>query len=423
MVQTYRRLGDLLISKGSLTNLQLAIALADQRLSNRRLGEILLERGFVSETQVATALAEQYGYPLIDLDKVTIEADVVKRISAEDALSLRALPICNTAAGLVVAIADPIDVIGTDRLFALLRNNLVLHLAPETALLTRIRSVFGLTDESSLTAYPEANAAPKRFKNLVSRLRFGSTAVFDAIDTHLDRKISLVCTPLDDPRISESLEIIKSAAKGAPGIAAVYDTVSDKKYRWTSIARLPGENLERVIKVRGPRQITHAAELVATTAESIDQIQRAGGQGDWVCPANIFLTNRGPVLAPIICPPQGYQSPSKDFDQDNPGSSTAFALGSLLRDCLNGFDRTKSIALPMPMNDILANSLAWEPKDRYGSAVEVAGALRSFNWAALQTPLGNNTAEEREHLLDTIEPTMHSAKPSFIDRLFRRRAA
>jgi hypothetical protein len=60
----WRPLGELLVDKGLVTEVELAAALAEQSASGRLLGAILVERGFVSGPALASALAEQCGVEL-----------------------------------------------------------------------------------------------------------------------------------------------------------------------------------------------------------------------------------------------------------------------------------------------------------------------------------------------------------------------
>jgi len=67
-------LGSLLLRDGLVTEDELDAALAQQRLSStRRLGEILVTRGALSEAQVSRALAEQHELPFVDLQEHDID--------------------------------------------------------------------------------------------------------------------------------------------------------------------------------------------------------------------------------------------------------------------------------------------------------------------------------------------------------------
>jgi hypothetical protein len=60
----WRPLGELLVSKGLVTQDELELALTEQADTGRLLGAILVERGYVSGPALAVALAEQYGVEL-----------------------------------------------------------------------------------------------------------------------------------------------------------------------------------------------------------------------------------------------------------------------------------------------------------------------------------------------------------------------
>jgi hypothetical protein len=62
--QSWRPLGELLVSKGLVTADELDRALTEQEETGRLLGAILVERGYVSGPALAVALAEQYGVEL-----------------------------------------------------------------------------------------------------------------------------------------------------------------------------------------------------------------------------------------------------------------------------------------------------------------------------------------------------------------------
>src|SRR5207247_385376 len=60
----WRSLGTLLVDEGLLTEVQLDLALAEQRRSGRLLGQILVDFGYVTGLALARALAEQHGVDL-----------------------------------------------------------------------------------------------------------------------------------------------------------------------------------------------------------------------------------------------------------------------------------------------------------------------------------------------------------------------
>lgn len=66
-----RKLGEVLIAEGSITEAQLAAAIAEQERTGERLGEILLAARSVSRLNLANAFAEQHA----DARRPTAEAE------------------------------------------------------------------------------------------------------------------------------------------------------------------------------------------------------------------------------------------------------------------------------------------------------------------------------------------------------------
>lgn len=68
-VEKPKRIGDLLIGKGVLTQDQLSIALTEQKKSSSPLGKIIVKLGFATEAVVRDALGEALGQESVDLAK------------------------------------------------------------------------------------------------------------------------------------------------------------------------------------------------------------------------------------------------------------------------------------------------------------------------------------------------------------------
>ncbi|MFQ5480020.1 MAG: GspE/PulE family protein [Thermodesulfobacteriota bacterium] len=87
------RIGELLISRGLLTEDHLKVAMAEQVVTGALLGEVLVKLGFVTPADLARALAEQSGLEFIDLDDFTITREALKIIPRETAESLEFIPL------------------------------------------------------------------------------------------------------------------------------------------------------------------------------------------------------------------------------------------------------------------------------------------------------------------------------------------
>lgn len=75
-----KRLGELLVEKGTLTPEQLHYALRFQKRGNKFLGQILISTGLSSETAVYKALSELLHVDFVNLDQVTIHHQVAELV-------------------------------------------------------------------------------------------------------------------------------------------------------------------------------------------------------------------------------------------------------------------------------------------------------------------------------------------------------
>jgi type IV pilus assembly protein PilB len=108
------RLGDLLVSKGLLTNKQLEDALQEQKISGNKLGTSLVKLGFISEKNLVTFLSRHYGVPAIDLSEVQIDPDAIKMIPPDVVFKYQVIPIKRVGSTLRVAMSDPSNILAID---------------------------------------------------------------------------------------------------------------------------------------------------------------------------------------------------------------------------------------------------------------------------------------------------------------------
>lgn len=115
-----KRLGDLLIDAGVITQDQLMQALDKQKQTRQKLGATLMEMNFTTEEEIAGALKEQLGMEYVDLRAIRIPQDVISLIP--DSTLLKKYTIMpfefnqEHSGYLRVAMADPMDLVATDDL-------------------------------------------------------------------------------------------------------------------------------------------------------------------------------------------------------------------------------------------------------------------------------------------------------------------
>ncbi len=102
-----KRLGDILIEKGIITEAELSKALEKQKESSLPLGRLLLAENFCNEENLLEALSEQLGLPIIPLKDFELEEEVVKLISYQLCLKYNIVPVDNFGNSVTVATNDP----------------------------------------------------------------------------------------------------------------------------------------------------------------------------------------------------------------------------------------------------------------------------------------------------------------------------
>ncbi|MHC4749725.1 MAG: GspE/PulE family protein [Planctomycetota bacterium] len=108
------RFGELLLSKGLLNRRDLTEALNEQRNGGGRLGEILIKLKMMSDEDVRCALAEHLATERVHLDINEISMDVARLVPESLAKRFSLIAIGEKDGKVLVAMADPLDVIATD---------------------------------------------------------------------------------------------------------------------------------------------------------------------------------------------------------------------------------------------------------------------------------------------------------------------
>ena len=113
-------LGTLLVRRGHLTVDALEQALAEKERVGRPLGQVLVDLGLISTRALAEALADQHNLEFIDLASSEIDGEAASLLTESLARRYKALPVKFSNDMVVVAVADPTNLLAHDDLrFAL----------------------------------------------------------------------------------------------------------------------------------------------------------------------------------------------------------------------------------------------------------------------------------------------------------------
>lgn len=112
-----RRLGQILVDLGYLTEDQLWDVLEEQKQSGGEIiGQVAVRMGFVTQEQVTEALAEQWGLPVVNLNETTILPKVLEDVPQTMAELYKIMPLSKKDNVLTVAMADPQNLAALDDL-------------------------------------------------------------------------------------------------------------------------------------------------------------------------------------------------------------------------------------------------------------------------------------------------------------------
>ena len=105
----YKRLGDLLVGVGVLTEAELEDALVKQKESGQRLGAYLISSGAITEKQLIETLQMQLGVEYIDLSRVSLVPELVNLVPKNIAKRNSVVPVKLVRDELFLAMADPLN--------------------------------------------------------------------------------------------------------------------------------------------------------------------------------------------------------------------------------------------------------------------------------------------------------------------------
>jgi protein kinase-like protein len=269
---------------------------------------------------------------------------------------------------------------------------------------------------------PGATFAGYRIEALLDRGGMG--VVYRATDPDLDREVALKIIAPEHTQNPVAVARFKAEARLAaslehPNIVPVHRGGEHDGVLYLAMRLVPGTNLRQIID-RGPLDLARVARIISEIGDAIDTAHAAGLVHRDIKPANILLSGQGHsehayladfgltkrlgsagdltrtggwVGTPDYVAPEQIQGHSVD------GRADIYSLGCVVYEMLTGhvaYPKDSHMAKlwahvtdppPLPRRDrpdlvesfdaVVAHATAKEPNDRFKTAGELAGALRS----------------------------------------------
>jgi type IV pilus assembly protein PilB len=139
--------GELLVSKGLLTREELMKALDEQRVQGGRLGEVLLRLEMLSDEDVTLAMAEHLSVEYLRLDDISkIDVNVARILPEAIAKRFCLVAIGEVDDKVVVAMADPLNIIAIDTITLKIKRQLKVVISSSQEIRRAIEVVYHGSD-------------------------------------------------------------------------------------------------------------------------------------------------------------------------------------------------------------------------------------------------------------------------------------
>ena len=189
MNQPRKRLGDLLVESGLITEEQLQITL-QEKLESQKLGDALLQHGFITEMQLIEVLEFQLGIPHVSLYRYPFDIQLLNLVPKEIAKRNLLIPVKKDGNKLYVAMTDPLDFYAIEDLRLSTGFQIEVSIATKDDILKAIHKYYDLEEDADLLGEFQSTNQP-------------SEEIVDAADSPIIRLVNQILQNAVQQRASD----------------------------------------------------------------------------------------------------------------------------------------------------------------------------------------------------------------------------
>ncbi|MDR0305014.1 MAG: Flp pilus assembly complex ATPase component TadA [Chitinispirillales bacterium] len=141
-VDSKKRIGDILIEQGVITPEHLAEALKQQKVTGKKIGETLIAMGILTESKLIDILGAQLDVQHVILDGVKINPQLTALITEEMCKRYKIIPIYEQNDMITIAMTDPTDLRTIDHIKFVTGKNIDVVMTSEKQILSAITRVY-----------------------------------------------------------------------------------------------------------------------------------------------------------------------------------------------------------------------------------------------------------------------------------------
>ncbi|MCL2843945.1 MAG: Flp pilus assembly complex ATPase component TadA [Chitinivibrionia bacterium] len=142
-VDRKKRLGDILIDQGIITQEQLDEGLKQQKTLGKKIGEALIALGFITENKLVDILSAQLDVQYVVLDGIKVSAETTMLITEDTCKKYKIIPLYLKDDTLTVAMTDPTNLRVIDHIKFITGKEIDTVMANEKQILSAIDRVYG----------------------------------------------------------------------------------------------------------------------------------------------------------------------------------------------------------------------------------------------------------------------------------------
>ena len=164
MSKIKKRLGEILIDAGVITEKMLQKALILQKDTGEKLGEILVGKGFITNQQIVNAIKEQLGIPVVNLNSINVRQDIIDIIPVAIAKKYEVIPVDIMNGFLFVAMSDPLNYFAIEDIKIATGYNVKTAIALKDSILDNIEKYYGKSKAQEAAQNYKKNFASRRIR-------------------------------------------------------------------------------------------------------------------------------------------------------------------------------------------------------------------------------------------------------------------
>ncbi len=193
-------IGQLLKEKGFISEDYIRFALLEQKATGEKLGEVFVRTGLVTDLEIAMVLAEQSNLPFLDISQILPSQEALNKVPFSFARKYEVLPIrINPDRSLEVAISDPFNY----QLIEAISRISGMKVSPVISSSSQIRKTI------ERFYYFLENPIESQILNLIEKLKINPLVDFDAEDLFEKLAISAIINRATDLHITPTEKSVK----------------------------------------------------------------------------------------------------------------------------------------------------------------------------------------------------------------------